>query len=327
MNQRYQIFFKIIIILVILVIILKLCLIFLWPFIISLFISFFIEPIVKSFCNKGLSRKISVGLTYFFIIVISLGISFYISKYMYDQLIMFLQNTTSILTVISERFKFLKIDKLNYDHLIDSIQGILISYKSRIFYTVLNTFNGFLNLIMILLCSLFLSMDFTKLIKIGLKFFPENTFSFFSRINAKINKMIKLECQLICITTIQTVIGLYILGINNSLTIGIICGILDLLPIVGPAFIFIPLVIYEFIMNHVAIGIGLILLYILLQVIREVLKIKLVGENLNIHPVATIISLYVGILLFGISGLVFGPLLVVIIIELFYEYTGRSRFS
>lgn len=75
-----------------------------------------------------------------------------------------------------------------------------------------------------------------------------------------------------------------------------------------------------------AFAIGLILLYILLQIVRQILNIKFVGNNLKLHPVATIFSLYVGILIFGVWGVIFGPFMVIVIQELFNKYNeGRLR--
>ncbi len=59
-------------------------------------------------------------------------------------------------------------------------------------------------------------------------------------------------------------------------------------------------------------AIGLTLLYAFILVVRQVLEPKLVADNLGIHPLATLIAIYVGYKLFGIIGLILGPFILVI---------------
>lgn len=56
----------------------------------------------------------------------------------------------------------------------------------------------------------------------------------------KLKEIIKIECCLIIFTTLQTIIGLKILNINNYLMLGVLCGILDMLPYIGTVVIFYP---------------------------------------------------------------------------------------
>lgn len=326
MLKKYQAIFKLIAILIIVMIILKFCLIFLWPFLIAILFSTLLEPIVKMFCRLGLSRKFGVAVSFFIVMIIILIIGLYLSKYMYSQILSFSQNLSQILTVLSDKFIFLNNQKYNYTDLINTLEGVIISYRTKILHTIVSTVNGFVYLILIFMSTIFISIDLETFKKSMKKNLSMNTFEFLSNVLHKIGEMIKVEMELVFLTTLQTVIGFYILGINNALTIGIICGILDLLPIVGPTIIFIPLVIYEFLINQIFIGTGLIFLFVLLQISREIMKIKFVGHNFQIHPIVTILSLYVGVVLYGLWGIIFGPIIVILAIELFNQFYGRRSF-
>lgn len=325
MIKKYQAMIKISIILLIVMIFLKICLIFLWPFLIAIILSFLLEPLVKYFCRLGLSRKFGVVISIFITLFIISIMGLYISKYMYHQTMSFSQNISAILTVLGKKFNFLSDQKNTYTHILKTLEGIIISYRTRIFDTIVTTINGILYTIIIFMATIFISLDLENFKKIIQKNVSGNVYKLLNNVFLKIGKIIKVEMQLILITTIQTIIGLYILGINNSLTIGIICGILDLLPIVGPAMIFIPLIIYEFMIKQIFVGVGLILVYILLQVSREFMKIKFVGQNLEIHPIITILSLYLGVIIYGLWGVILGPVIVILVIELFTEFYGGSR--
>jgi predicted PurR-regulated permease PerM len=69
-----------------------------------------------------------------------------------------------------------------------------------------------------------------------------------------IKKMLKVEITLVIATTLQTVFGFLILEIDNAVFLGMLCGILDILPYVGTVLVFLPLVIYKiyllYLLNH-----------------------------------------------------------------------------
>ncbi|HWP98620.1 MAG TPA: sporulation integral membrane protein YtvI [Syntrophomonadaceae bacterium] len=117
---------------------------------------------------------------------------------------------------------------------------------------------------------------------------------------------------LISITGIITMIGLRILGFEYALILGITAGLLDILPILGPGALFLPWIAWEFMNNHTTAGISLLLLYLATSVMRQFLEPKIVGDNIGLHPLATLVSVYVGLQLAGFYGVILGPISVVI---------------
>ncbi|MDD4803145.1 MAG: AI-2E family transporter, partial [Syntrophomonas sp.] len=110
---------------------------------------------------------------------------------------------------------------------------------------------------------------------------------------------------------------LKIMGVKYALTIGMLTGLLDILPIVGTGVIMIPWMIWEFLSQDTGMGIGLLVLYGSISVIRQFLEPQIVGDNIGLHPLATLISLYVGLQLGGVAGMIMGPVLVVIFIAVY----------
>lgn len=123
---------------------------------------------------------------------------------------------------------------------------------------------------------------------------------------------VRAYSTLISITAVLSMVGLRLMGSEYALTIGILAGILDILPILGPATIFIPWIIWEFAVGNTQFAVGLLVLYVIISVVRQFLEPKIVGDNLGLHPLATMVSLYVGLQLGGVAGMVLGPVLVVI---------------
>lgn len=124
---------------------------------------------------------------------------------------------------------------------------------------------------------------------------------------------LKAYSILITITAVVTMVSLKVLRVDYALTIGILVGICDILPVLGPGTIFVPWIIWNFISGNNSLAIGLLVVYILISVVRQFLEPKIVGDNIGLHPLATLISLYAGLQLGGIVGMIMGPVTVVII--------------
>lgn len=128
---------------------------------------------------------------------------------------------------------------------------------------------------------------------------------------------LKAYSTLIFITFILTLVAFKILGIKYALTLALIIGVMDILPVLGPGAIYIPWIIWAFIAGNTGMGIGLLVVYIIISAVRQFLEPKIVGDNIGLHPLATLISLYVGLQLAGVAGMIMGPICVVLFIAMY----------
>ena len=143
---------------------------------------------------------------------------------------------------------------------------------------------------------------------------------------------VKAYSILITITAVLTLVSLKILAVKYALLIGIMVGIADILPILGPGLIFVPWIIWEFIKGNVGMGISLIIVYIIITAVRQFLEPQIVGDSIGLHPLVTLIALYVGLQLGGVFGMILGPVSVVIFIAcyragLFERFDWREKFE
>ena len=136
-----------------------------------------------------------------------------------------------------------------------------------------------------------------------------------------LREVVKIELKLVIICMIITIVGFKILRVPSAIFLGFVCGILDILPYVGTIIVFIPIIIYNIIMKEYLLVVGLIALYLLLQVVREVLELKFLSSKLDIHPLVVMLSMYIGAEVFGIIGLLIGPIYCLIAKDIIYEGT------
>ena len=117
-------------------------------------------------------------------------------------------------------------------------------------------------------------------------------------------------------------IGLYIfkfvgLNVKSPFLIALGIGFVDLLPILGSGTVMLPWGIIEIIMGDVTLGICIIGLLVFISLVRQFLEPKIVSTHLGIHPLYTLISMYIGFKFSGIIGLLIGPIVLIIVMNFF----------
>lgn len=128
-----------------------------------------------------------------------------------------------------------------------------------------------------------------------------------------------LKAQLVIMLAIGLTSGitLWLLKIEYGFLWGILAGVLDALPFIGTGIVLIPMALWQLINGSVGKALGCVILYAVCALIRECLEPKLIGEKIGVYPIAILISIYAGIGLFGLSGIIKGPLGFVIIYQLY----------
>lgn len=130
---------------------------------------------------------------------------------------------------------------------------------------------------------------------------------------------LRTEGMLLGIQTAIIWLGLSILGCPYNLLLAIIIGVLDMLPFLGSGIIFIPWGIAQLLLHHVGAGIGLLVLWVVCLVTRELLEPKLLGKQLRMGTLTTLLAMYIGYRLLGIWGILFGSIGYLITRELVRE--------
>jgi len=116
---------------------------------------------------------------------------------------------------------------------------------------------------------------------------------------------------IIFITFIVTFIGFLILNVNYALILSILCALFDLLPVIGMPVIYFPLAIYYLAHGNYFAGVGLIILYAIVFVVRQVVEPKIMSSTLGLNPVAVLAAIFIGLKANGITGMLFCMFLVV----------------
>jgi len=121
---------------------------------------------------------------------------------------------------------------------------------------------------------------------------------------------------LMVLVGIISIVGLLILRSPYALFLGLLFAVLDFLPILGPAIVLIPWALISFVMGNIHQAIGLLVIYGVITITRQVLQPKILGDQMGAHPLASLMSIFIGFRIFGLLGFIIGPSLLMIFIAI-----------
>jgi predicted PurR-regulated permease PerM len=131
----------------------------------------------------------------------------------------------------------------------------------------------------------------------------------FKRIHLAVNSVIKGNFLIAIIQGALTAIGFGIFSVPNALLWGSVAVITALIPGVGTGMVLVPGILYLFITNNIVGTIGLTIWgIVIVGLVDNLLRPKLVGDALSLHPLFILLSIIGGLFLFGPIGLFLGPI-------------------
>ena len=179
-----------------------------------------------------------------------------------------------------------------------SIPGLIV----QIVITVISTF--------------FMVIDFQKICKFLLSMVPGSKREIVSTslhyTKTMIAVYIKSYSLLFLLTFVELAIGFLLLGVKNAVLIAVIISIFDLMPILGTGGIVLPWALISLMLGNWGRAIGLLVLYLVITGIRQTLEPKIVGKQIGLHPLATLVAMLLGLKLFGIVGMFAIPVLLAV---------------
>lgn len=130
---------------------------------------------------------------------------------------------------------------------------------------------------------------------------------------------VKAQFLIMLAVSVVCVIGLFCTGNPYALLAGMGISLCDALPFLGTGTIFIPWAIFELLNGRYMMAAVYAVIYTIANLTRELLEPKLVGDKLGMPPLVVIISVYIGLCIYGLWGFALGPLSYILIREIWRE--------
>lgn len=312
------------------------------PFLLGILLACLIEPVVKKAEIKlKIKRKIAVTLVLVVSILILLGLTGIVLIVAYREALRLLPKipilVNKLLGLGSGLTKYLEtyfeVPGGFIQHYLIRPDAVEQLFRS-IAVWVVNLLPAFPKVVLALglggITAYFISRDKNFFSGLFYRNMPRNwrplTIQLKGEVIAAFISFVQAEILLALLTSSLTALIFWLLKIPGAIAYGFLAGILDFIPVVGPGMLYLPLIVLFCLFQKYYQAIWLLVLYFIVLFLRQLGEAKLVGENLQIHPLAVIFLVYLGMKIFGLTGILVGPILAIIIRAVFRAFkTGCAN--
>lgn len=126
----------------------------------------------------------------------------------------------------------------------------------------------------------------------------------------------KAQGVILLVIAVLCSVVLSVVGVEGGIFLGILAGVLDMLPFIGTGIVLVPLSLWQLLNGHYVRMIVCLALYGACALTRELLEPKLIGKETGVAPILVLFSVYAGLKLFGVGGIIKGPLALIVIFEI-----------
>jgi len=209
-------------------------------------------------------------------------------------------------------------------NIFSSLASLVTSFSS----SVLNWLTGFagalpiflISFVIAILVSFFVSADYSLIKAFIVRQLKPEQIRVMRMIRDNFKKVVgnylKAYLFLMTLTFTEISIGLWLIGIQNAALIALGIAVFDIIPVLGAGGILIPWIVIDLLVGDVGQAIKILILYAVVTVVRQYLEPKVVGSQIGLHPLVTLLCMYVGAYLFGAVGLLGLPVTVTILKKL-----------
>lgn len=312
----------------------------LFPFVLSLSVVMICRPIVNKISKH---TKVPKGIISLFVLGIAITLVIYILiiavsalleqvGVMISALVNHLNSENNYISValsfldsLARKFPFIKnnlpenttVHTIAIDMAKQALSSISSSLTLFVGRAVAMTPEIVLTIIVIVLSLFYFSKDYIKITRAICAYIPTSIKDKLPRIKNTVlfvlTSYLRSYAILLLLTFAEVFFGLLILGVQNAFAMSLICALVDMLPVFGVGTVLVPWSVLSFVTGSPKLGIGLLVLFAIVYALRQVIEPKIVSAHLNIHPLLAIISVYAGLKIAGIGGMIVAPIVTFII--------------
>ncbi|MEK4305516.1 sporulation integral membrane protein YtvI [Oceanobacillus sp. FSL K6-0251] len=322
---------------------------YIYPILIAFLLSLLFQPLIRWFVNTlKMPRLLALISTFsLFLSLFTIALYFLISE-VYQGISYLSDRLPAYFRHIMEQFQqLLDMHILPlYDKLLSLLTTLHVDYRLEV-YEYIHSFtdsmtsafthffqilmqqtanfliilpNSFTVLIFIVLATFMISYDFQNIqIRIH-DMMPSNWYTLYQKIVSHLKEAVigyfKAQVILVCISAVILWTGLLILRVEHAITIVLFAAIADFIPYLGIGIIIIPWILFSFLTFNYSLTIGLSVLYGLIIIIRQFIEPKIMATSIGISPLMMLIGMFLGVQWFGVLGLIFAPVSLVVMLAI-----------
>jgi len=317
---------------------------FFMPFVIGWLVAMVANPLVRFLESRvKLVRKHSSVLIVVVVLALVIGASYLLISRLVIQAVLFAEELPAMYRKISAEvrsaldqsdmfFRMLPQDmKKSLDYFADNLGDYLNVLVQKIATSSVEVAGNMakripsflVKMVVIIMSSYFFIVDRDKIVEFWKHYVPGNSKRYLVYLKKDVRKLVGgyiiAQLRIMIVIAVILIIGLFILGVPYAFFLGILIAILDFLPLFGTGTVLIPWAVLNLISGEYVLAAGMAALYVLSQVVRQVIQPKLVGDSMGLSPLMTLLFLYLGFKWSGIGGMILAVPIGILVIKL-YEY-------
>lgn len=308
--------------------------IYFWPFTLAIFTAMCLEPLIRKIMDKTKFKRKYIGLI---LVVIVYTILISICFLLVYKLITELSSLSSKLPEIYDKISYF-MDKI-YLEVMKILNKFPQEVTVKIYEVGRNVLNKGMNFLYVLLnkslsiitflpsllvyvvvnflATIFLVVDRNKITtflkeKINAKYLNK-VFKFIKESSKTFLTFLKAQSLLLLITFLELLIAFIIIKQPYPIVLALIIALVDALPILGTGTVLLPWSIFLSFNGKINISIFLIITYLTIIIVRQLIEPKIVSKAIGVHPLVTLLCMYICFKVFGLIGLFIGSILAVLL--------------
>ncbi len=310
------------------------------PFLAALLISFISEPAITLLTDRlKIKRSISSVICITFLVLILIGVMALLSvtvmsklKELYDSMPEYIEQLTAYFNNLKLKsnyniispFERITLTIFEYIKNIDMITLFSGSFGSF----AINSFSGIvtsipyilMTLIITFVSAVFISISFKDIKKFIILQFSEKHKNLILESKRSLSgifkKYVKSYAALMLITFSELTLFFIIFDIRPAASVALIIAAVDILQVLGLGTVMLPWSLICLVSGDSTKGLILLSIYAVITVVRQIIEPKIIGENIGLHPVVTLIAIYIGLKILGVLGMFITPILIMLIRDL-----------
>lgn len=310
------------------------------PFIPALALAAALEPIVLRLSRHHIPRAAASGLCVLLSVGLLIGLLWLLGSRTFEELKSLAEGLPEAIGTISktvDSWQQLLISRLSpndpavsvyVQHLLDGLEGWLAQIPSKLSGRLLDflptaasaTPGALLFAASMLIGSYFISASFPEVKAFVLLQVPERfrnrARELAGQLKQTFGRWLKSQLLLSLFCFLELAAAFWLLGMSYSLLPALIISVIDALPVLGVGTVLIPWALYELLAGQASLGLGLGITYLAVTVLRSCMQAKLLGDQLGLHPLVTLLAIYAGYKVWGVMGMIVFPILTITIKQL-----------
>jgi predicted PurR-regulated permease PerM len=257
----------------------------------SILITLAICPIVDWFEKHKIRRGISAMVILLSVFGLLITVAVSVATPLFNQTEQFIQKLPALVEMVSP---------IKFD--VNSFSTQIFQVPNQVFKIAVGTFSGFVTVFAVVILSYYMILEMHKLKDYFIFWWGEKGNRYYQiteKLEIEIGHWIRGEILLMLIVGILSYLGYVIIGLPYAIALGVIAGLLELVPNVGPTIATVPAVLVGFSLSP-SLGIGALVVAIIVQQLENNLIVpKVMQKATGLNPIVTLLAIMIGLKLGG----------------------------